>query len=130
MLLVELTDDQTHIEDLSNLLLKHSEENEPDDDKPRSYRQMVRTDTVRSDTTQIIRKVTPDSTKGKKQFKSSIEGANTYEAIAMDQNTEKKILHTVNLTATPESVTSINIDNKEAVFNAYKTIEKLQDQLM
>jgi hypothetical protein len=71
--------------------------------------------------------VSPDINKLKKIPK---EDGNSYEAIAMDQNTERKTLQTVNLTATPESATSITIDNKETVFNAYKTIEKLQDQLM
>ena len=132
LLLAEVTDDHSHIEDLSNMMKKHSEENELDDDKPKSYRQMMRTETLRSGTTQIVRNSSSDLTdKSKKQeTKVRPDDGNSYEAIAIDQNTERKALQHVNLAATPESAASLTVENKEAVFNAYKTIEKLQEQLM
>lgn len=130
MLLTELTNDDTHIADLSNIV-KQSLDSEDDDEVniDRRSRPLLRTDTIRSDQTQILHKGTPDMHVRKQISKTDEDGGvATYEVLASDQNTERKHLQNINLT--PESMNSVPIDNKEAVFHAYKTIEKLQDQLM
>jgi hypothetical protein len=128
LLLTELTDDHSHLSDLNNMILRHDDDDLDDHVKPKSHRERVRTETLRSDITQVMRKNTPEFVERKKKGNRVYD--DSYEVIANDQNTERKPLQNVNLAATPESVASLPIDNKEAVFNAYKTIEKLQDQLM
>ncbi len=125
LLLSELTDDHIHIREMNNMLLRHSEEQDLDDDNNDNNKsRRARTETLRSGQTQIMnRRITPEQ-----QFMNG--NGNSYEMISSDQNTQRKPLQNLNVATTPESIASMPVDNKEAIFNAYKTIEKLQDQLM
>ena len=53
-----------------------------------------------------------------------------YEVLADDKNTSKKVLDGITLNGSGDDKVSIVQDEQNAAYNTFKTIEKLQEQLM